>query len=74
MSDVSTKILEALLKKESVEEVFRTELESALNKLLTIELDAFLDYEKYDPKGYNSGDSRNGYYYRTLHTEYGDLI
>ena len=73
MSDVSTKILEALLKKESVEEVFRTELESALNKLLTIELDAFLDYEKYDPKGYNSGDSRNGYYYRTLHTEYGDL-
>ena len=73
MSDVSTKILEALLKNESVEEVFRAELEKALNKLFTIELDAFLDYEKYDPAGYNSGDSRNGYYQRTLHTEYGDL-
>ena len=73
MSDVNTKILEALLKNESVEEVFRQELENALNKLLTIELDAFLDYEKYDPKGYNSGDSRNGYYQRILHTEYGDL-
>ena len=73
MSNVSTKILEALLKNESIEEVFRQELENALDSLFTIELDAFLHYDKYDPAGYNSGDSRNGYYQRTLHTEYGDL-
>lgn len=33
---------------------------------------AFLDYEKYDCIGFNSGNSRNGDY-STLHTEYGDL-
>ena len=73
MSNVSTKIIEALLKNESVNEVFRQELESALNQLFTIELDSFLNYGRYDPAGYNSGDSRNGYYRRILHTEYGDL-
>lgn len=73
MSNVSTKIMEALLKNESVEEVFRQELENALNQLFIIELDSFLDYDRYAPSGYNSGDSRNGYYQRVLHTEYGDL-
>jgi len=73
MSNVNTKILEALLKNEPVEEVFRQELENALNQLFVIELDAFLNYDKYDPAGYNSGNSRNGSYLRTLHTEYGDL-
>ena len=73
MSNVSTKIIEALLKNESVNEVFRQELESALNQMFTIELDSFLNYGRYDPAGYNSGDSRNGYYRRILHTEYGDL-
>lgn len=74
MSNVSTKLLEALLKNESVDEIFRQELETTLNHLFTIELDAFLNYEKYDTAGYNTGNSRNGYYSRTLHTEYGDLL
>lgn len=73
MSDFNTKILEALLKNDSIEEIFRQELENALNQLFVIELDAFLNYDKYDPSGYNSGNSRNGSYTRTLHTEYGDL-
>ena len=73
MNDVNTKILNALLKNESIEEVFRQELETAINQLLITELDAFLQYDRYDPAGYNSGDSRNGYYLRTLHTQYGDL-
>lgn len=73
MSYVNTKILEALLKNESIEEVFRQELEKALNELFIIELNSFLDYDKYDSAGYNSGNSRNGSYSRILHTEYGDL-
>lgn len=73
MSDFNTKILEALLKNDSIEEIFRQELENALNQLFVIELDAFLNYDKYDPSGYNSGNSCNGSYTRTLHTEYGDL-
>src|SRR5699024_4983292 len=30
-------------------------------------------YEKYDREGFNSGNSRNGFYSRIIHTEYGDL-
>lgn len=46
----------------------------AVNTLLTTELTAFLDYEKYDRSGFHSGNSRNGAYSRKLHTEYGDLM
>ena len=53
--------------------MFRLHLETAVNTLLKTELTAFLDYEKYDRIGFNSGNSRNGEYSRTLHTEYGDL-
>ena len=53
MSDVNTKILNALLKNESVEEVFRQELETAINQLLITELDAFLQYDRYDPAGHH---------------------
>ena len=32
-----------------------------------------LGYEKYSIDGYNTGDSRNGYYKRTFQTKYGEL-
>ena len=41
--------MEALLKNESVEEVFRQELGNALNRLFINELDSFLEYDRYDP-------------------------
>lgn len=65
--------LSALLKNKSVEEIFRKELETAINELLAIELTTFLNYEKYDPAGYNSGNSRNDYYTRIIHSRFGDL-
>lgn len=73
MNQFTTEIVEALVKKQDITEVFRTHLETAVNTLLATELTAFLDYEKYDWIGINSGNSRNGSYSRTLHTEYGDL-
>lgn len=73
MNQFTTELVEALVKKEDITEVFRAHLEKAMNFLLETELTAFLDYEKYDRAGFNSGNSRNGYYSRTLHTEYGDL-
>ncbi|HBZ10780.1 MAG TPA: IS256 family transposase [Bacillus bacterium] len=73
MNQFTTDIVEALVKKQDITEVFRSHLETAVNSLLTMELTAFLDYEKYDRIGFNSGNSRNGSYIRTLHTEYGDL-
>lgn len=73
MNHFTTDLVQALVAKQDITEVFRTHLESAMNHLLERELSAFLDYEKYDRAGINSGNSRNGVYVRTLHTEYGDL-
>lgn len=73
MSYSNTKLLSALLNNESVDEVFRLELEAATNEILTTEITAFLNYEKYSVAGYNSGNSRNGYYERTIHSRFGDL-
>lgn len=73
MDHFTSDIIQALVKKEDVTEIFRSHLETAVNTLLKTELTAFLDYEKYDRVGFNSGKSRNGAYSRTLHTEYGDL-
>jgi len=73
MNQFTTELVDTLVKKQDITEVFRTHLKTAVNTLLTTELTAFLDYEKYDRIGFNSGNSRNGSYSRTLHTEYGDL-
>ena len=52
---------------------FRNEQETMLNTLLLAELTEFLSYDKYDVSGYNTGNSRNGYYERSLHTIFGNI-
>jgi len=69
MNHFTTDLVQALVTKEDVSEVFRQHLD----RLLETELTSFLDYEKYDRIGVNNGNSRNGNYTHTLHTEYGDL-
>ena len=73
MSEPNTELMSALLKNESLDEVFRSHLETAMNDLLKIELTEFLGYEKSSPLGYNTGNSRNGFYERDLDTAYGKL-
>ena len=73
MSYDNTKLLSALLNSESVDEIFRQELEDAVNELLVTELTVFLNYEKHSVSGYNTGNSRNGFYERTIHSRFGDL-
>lgn len=73
MEYFTIKLIETPSKGEDIKEFFRSELEIALNQLLKNELTAFLDYEKYDPAGYNSGNSRNGYYKRKIDSSYGVL-
>lgn len=73
MTNISTNLMSALLNNESIDEIFRSELENAVNNVLSTELTAFLDYEKYDPAGKNSGDSRNGFYDRTYQSRFGTL-
>ena len=73
MSNFTTELIKNLSNNMSVEEIFRIELEKAFNQLLETELDCFLGYEKYSKDGYNTGDSRNGYYKRSFQTKYGEL-
>ena len=73
MDHFSTVLAKSIVKREDIREVFRQQLENALNQLLKYDLTVFLNYEPYDPIGYNSGNSRNGYYQHQLKTTYGTL-
>lgn len=73
MTNFTTEIMETLITKGDLDDLFRRHLELAINSLLQAELTAFLDYEKYDRAGFNSGNSRNGNYSRSFKTEYGEL-
>ncbi|EHY9269698.1 IS256 family transposase [Enterococcus faecalis] len=73
MTNFTTEIMETLINKGDLDDLFRRPLELAINTLLQAELTAFLDYEKYDRTGFNSGNSRNGNYSRSFKTEYGEL-
>ena len=73
MTNFTTEIMETLINKGDLDDLFRRHLELAINSLLQAELTAFLDYEKYDRAGFNSGNSRNGNYSRSFKTEYGEL-
>lgn len=73
MKEYNTKLMEALVSGGNVDEIFRQEIENAVNRLLETELTAFLGYERYSVEGYNTGDSRNGCYTRTIHSRYGDI-
>ena len=74
MNDFTTEILKTLANKGDLNELFRVHLEKAVNTLHKTELTAFLDYEKYHRIGFNTGNSRNGSYDRTVKTEYGNFI
>lgn len=73
MNELNTELMNAFMKNESLDEVFRSHLETAVNDLLKIELSEFLGYEKHSVDGYNTGNSRNGYYARDLDTKYGKI-
>ena len=73
MFNLNTELMKALLENEPIEEVFRSNLEKAVNDLLKIELTEYLGYEKSSKQGYNTGNSRNGFYLRELDTAYGKL-
>ncbi len=73
MSNFNTEIFKSLSQGISIEEIIRLEIEEVVNQLLLNELTIFLDYEKHDVNGYNSGNSRNGFYSRKLLTKYGEI-
>ncbi len=73
MNDFTTELMNALAQGIKPKELFRKEIEKAINLLMECELTEFLDYEKWDVVGYNNGNSRNGYYSRQFKSEFGLL-
>ena len=54
-------------------DLFRNELETMFSTLLLAELTEFLSYDKYNVCGYNTGNSRNGYYECSLYTIFSNI-
>ena len=73
MKNFNTDLTQILAQGLDINEFFRQQLEIAINDLLKSELTVFLNYEKWEYKGYGSGNSRNGYYHRNLKTKFGEL-
>lgn len=73
MEKFNTSQLTALVEGENINEVFRKQLEEAINTMLNTELSELLGYDKYDRSGVNIGNSRNVSYQRSFDTEYGTL-
>lgn len=73
MTDSNRECLNALFDKEKFDKFMRTQLEEGLNLLLESELTAFLGYNPYDRNGWNSGNSRNGSYFRQIKTQFGPI-
>lgn len=73
MTDFNRECLNALFDKEKFDKFIRTQLEEGLNLLLESELTAFLGYNPYDRNGWNSGNSRNGSYFRQIKTQFGPI-
>ena len=51
----------------------KEELQQAVNDLLEAELTAFLGYDPYSRAGWNTGNSRNGVYFRKVDTQFGEI-
>ena len=73
MNNFNKELMQILAQGLDVNEFFRRQLEIAVNDLLKSELTVFLNYEKWEYKGYGSGNSRNGFYHRNLKTKFGNI-
>lgn len=61
--------------KEAFDSFFQSLYKQGIEQLLQGELDAHLGYEKHNVEGYNTGNSRNGFFPKTIKTEsFGDMV
>ena len=58
---------------EQKKHIQKEELQQAVNDLLEAELTAFLGYDPYARAGWNTGNSRNGVYFRKVDTQFGEI-
>lgn len=73
--DLLSKEFLSQFKTESDVSSFLKELHTqVLEQMLEGELDSHLGYDKHEPSGNNSGNSRNGSYKKKIQTEHGESI
>jgi putative transposase len=74
---VSDELIDEWLKQgrkpEDVQGLLRQITKTVLERAMQAELTEHLGYEKHDPAGYNSGDSRNGATRKTLKGDFGEV-
>ncbi|WP_268869649.1 transposase [Liquorilactobacillus vini] len=73
MDQFTKDLTKTLLSNGDIKELFRQQLETAINHILQAELTALLGYDPYDRSGFNTGNSRNGQYYCLIDSEDGKL-
>ena len=73
MNDFIKDMANALFNQDKINDLFRQKLQQAVNDLLESELTAFLGYNPYERDGWNTGNSRNGAYYRKVDTQFGQI-
>ena len=73
MNDFTKDMANALFNQDKINDLFRQKLQQAVNDLLESELTAFLGYNPYKRDGWNTGNSRNGAYYRKVDTQFGQI-
>ena len=73
MTNTNINLLNALPVNDLINEAIRIEVEKTINLLLQEDLTDFLCYEKHSVEGYNTGNSRNGYYERSVNTTRGPI-
>ena len=73
MNDFTKNMAQALFNQNKINDLLRKELQQAVNGLLEAELTAFLDYDPYARAGWNTGNSRNGAYFRKVDTQFGEI-
>ncbi len=73
MNDFIKNMAQALFNQDKINDLLRKELQQAVNDLLEAELTAFLGYDPYARAGWNTGNSRNGAYFRKVDTQFGEI-
>ncbi|XOQ55551.1 MAG: hypothetical protein ACFWTI_10070 [Lactobacillus helveticus] len=73
MNDFTKNMAQALFNQDKINDLLRKELQQAVNDLLEAELTAFLGYNPYARDGWNTGNSRNGAYFRKVDTQLAKL-
>ena len=73
MNDFTKDFAQALFNPDKINDLLRKELQQAVNDLLEAELTAFLGYDPYARNGWNTGNSRNGAYFRKVDTQFGPI-